>query len=80
MKHELKIDKCYLDAKLAGEKLFEIRVNDRGYQKGDMVEYRSYPTLNECFKHTYEITYVTSYAQQGEYVVFGERHIITEKA
>lgn len=39
MTHELKIQKQWADAKLAGEKPFEIRRNDRGFQKGDIVRY-----------------------------------------
>ena len=40
MIHELKIRKQWADAKFAGEKPFEIRVNDRGFQKGDVVRYK----------------------------------------
>ena len=40
MIHELKIRKQWADAKLAGEKPFEIRINDRGFQKGDVVRYK----------------------------------------
>ena len=40
MIHELKIRKQWADAKLAGEKPFEIRINDRGFQKGDIIRYR----------------------------------------
>ena len=40
MIHELKIQKQWADAKLAGEKPFEIRINDRGFQKGDIVRYK----------------------------------------
>ena len=40
MIHELKIQKQWADAKLAGEKPFEIRRNDRGFQKGDVVRYK----------------------------------------
>ena len=40
MTHELKIQKQWADAKLAGEKPFAIRRNDRGFQKGDIVRYR----------------------------------------
>lgn len=39
MTHELKIQKQWADAKLAGDKPFEIRRNDRGFQKGDIVRY-----------------------------------------
>ena len=41
MTHELKIQKQWADAKLAGEKPFEIRRNDRGFQKGDTVRYKA---------------------------------------
>lgn len=75
MNHDLKIDDCYLQAKLAGDKLFEIRVNDRGFQKGDTVTYREYPNIGNTIKHVFQITYVTSYHQQGEYVVFGEKKV-----
>ena len=40
MTHELKIQRQWADAKLAGEKPFEIRRNDRGFQKGDIVRYK----------------------------------------
>ena len=40
MTHELKIQKQWADAKLASEKPFEIRRNDRGFQKGDIVRYK----------------------------------------
>ena len=75
--HELKIQPCYFNAILSGDKLFEIRRNnDRGFQKGDTV------TLRECdlgLIHTLysgreinaEITYVTNYEQKPEFVVFG---------
>jgi ASC-1-like (ASCH) protein len=73
--HQLKIEDCYLKAKIAGEKLFEIRVNDRFYQKGDMVVYTEYRTGGEVWKHEYEITCVTNYAQNTGFCVFGEKHI-----
>jgi hypothetical protein len=75
MNHDLKIEKPYLQAKLNGDKLFEIRVDDRGYQKGDTVTYTEHPYGKDTIKHTYLITYVTAYNQPGMYVVFGERHI-----
>ena len=76
--HELKIEENYLKAKLAGDKLFEVRVNDRGYQKGDIVVYYEYFYTGKTVKHYFEITYVTHYAQQGCYCVFGERKIDTK--
>ena len=76
--HELKIEPQFLQAKLNGSKLFEIRANDRGYQKGDITEYwdRDHKPLPR--KYRFEITYVTNYAQTNNYVVFGERPLLDE--
>ncbi len=63
--HRIKLQKEFADAVMSGEKTFEIRMNDRGYQKGDLIRFQvvdgyisniSHP-LNE---KTYEITYVLS--------------------
>ena len=72
--HTLKIEPHYLKAKLAGDKPFEIRVNDRGYQKGDTVYYWG-DSLEGPAKYQFVITYVTNYRQADDYVVFGERQI-----
>ena len=77
MVHELKIDNCYLVAKLDGLKLFEIRCNDREYQKGDIVVYAEYNPFRSVAYHMFEILYVTGYMQQQNYVVFGERFVRT---
>ena len=39
MKHELKILKQFADEIIIGNKNFEIRKNDRGYQKGDFIDF-----------------------------------------
>lgn len=39
MIHKIKIEKPYADAVLSGDKTFEIRYDDRGYQKGDVIEF-----------------------------------------
>lgn len=39
MTHEIKIKKSFADAVLSGDKTFEIRWNDRGYQKGDTIRF-----------------------------------------
>ena len=64
MKHEIKLSEDFADAVYSGEKSFEVRENDRGYQKGDLVRFSvvdraarlpvNHP-LNEC---EFEITYV----------------------
>jgi len=79
MKHNLKISEPYLKAKLEGNKLFEIRRNDRGYQKGDTVVYDEYVSLDDHFEHTFEITYVCNYLQKENHVVFGEKHVSSNK-
>ena len=37
MEHQIKILESFADAVYSGEKNFEVRKNDRGYQKGDVV-------------------------------------------
>ena len=78
MTHNLKIDEPYLKAKLAGDKMFEIRHNDRGYQKGDIVEYKEYSYGSQPIIHRFEITYVCNFMQRDNYVVFGEKYIGTK--
>ena len=65
MIHELKIEKPYADAILEGNKTFEIRYNDRGYQKGDLIKFNvtddtikariNHPLNDKCFEITYII-------------------------
>ena len=65
--HEIKIYESYADAVLSGEKTFEIRNNDRGYQKGDRLKFYVtedgsllHKSLHGLFEKEYEITYVHS--------------------
>lgn len=39
MTHELKIERQWADARLSGDLSFEVRRNDRGFQRGDTVRY-----------------------------------------
>ena len=73
MHHTLKIADVYMEAKLEGDKPFEIRFNDRGFQKGDTVTYTT--DRPSPMKHggTWEITYVSSFEQKPNWVVFGDR-------
>ncbi len=77
MHHELKIMPVYFQPVLDGTKTFEIRDNsDRNFQEGDAV------TLNEWDGERFTgrnakrlITFVTDYAQQLGYVVFGMKEV-----
>ena len=40
MTHTIKLRKDFMEPVLSGEKCFEVRENDRGYQKGDHVKFR----------------------------------------
>ena len=75
--HEIKIQKEFMRAKVDGDKPFEIRVNDRGYQKGDTVTYVSDKSPSIAYEGEWEITYVTGFAQKDNWVVFGDRRIDT---
>lgn len=58
MKHILKIWPQYYQAVADGSKTFEVRVNDRGFQKGDHVLLREFDprivTVVGDFGHSYE--------------------------
>lgn len=62
--HEIKIREEFADAVLNGDKTFELRENDRGYQKGDFVKFTVLDRLNvpyvshKLHDEIYEITYV----------------------
>ena len=74
MIHELKTAPVYFNRSWSGEKLFEVRKNDRHFQKGDVIilmewdgeKYTGYQIIGS-------ITYVLSGfdAINSEYVVFG---------
>lgn len=79
--HTIKLSKEFVEPVLMGEKRFEIRENDRGYQKGDRVRFK---VVGEPFnanetnrkkaleKLEYEITYVINgWGLKNGYVVFG---------
>ena len=76
--HVLKINGVYYEAKVAGDKPFEIRYNDdRGFQKGDTVKYMSGHGYSPAYPREgiWQITYVTNYSQKDGYVVFGDKRI-----
>lgn len=73
--HTLKIEEQFMEAKTLGDKPFEIRYNDRGFQKGDTITYKTARVPTMEYEGLYEITYVTAFAQKDNWVVFGDREI-----
>jgi len=78
--HELKLQLPFSDDVLSGRKNFEIRQNDRGYQCGDRVVFRTYDGMIRCHHsvddEVFEITYVMSgWGLKEDYVVFGIKRI-----
>lgn len=81
MIHELKILSSFVNPILDGEKTFEIRENDRGFQKGDRVQFkvvsddwtrRNSSVVNELEHKVFKITYVINgWGLKNGFVVFG---------
>ena len=86
MTHCIKIEADFADAVVSGDKNFEIRKNDRGYQKGDLIKFiplhrnfvkdENHP-LNDKL---YVVTYVLSgHGLAPEFVAFGIREVTSEQ-
>lgn len=87
MTHKIKININFCDAVLSGDKNFEVRLNDRGYQKGDLIQFipwkgfsAGYSVPHELAHKTYTITYVLSgYSGiEDDYCVFGIKEVADE--
>lgn len=81
MIHELKLEISYFDAAQRGDKPFEIRYNDRDYQKGDLVLMKAWWPAGQGNCYCSErpdlrgvITHVTTYEQKDGWCVFGIRY------
>ena len=83
MIHQLKINESFANAVLRGDKTFEVRENDRGFQTGDFVMFTvlynsdGLEMINHPLsKRLYEITYVLSgWGIKEGYVVFGIKRV-----
>lgn len=81
MIHNIKLREEFANAVFSGEKNFEVRWNNRGYQKGDEIRFRVVDKMGIRIEHelsgdgvAYEITYVLSgWGIKEGYVVFGIR-------
>lgn len=65
MTHTLKILDTFAEAVLMGDKSFEIRENDRGFQKGDHIKFQpvgkdGLPIRHAISEKEYKIIYVLS--------------------
>lgn len=88
MVHEIKIEDQFADAVFYGDKTFEVRYNDRGYNKGDIVRFLvmdsqriipGYITAHPLHGAQYQITYVLSgWGIKDDYVCFGIRPVERE--
>ena len=81
MIHELTLKESFCDAIYDGNKTFEIRENDRGFQTGDKVKFipralSGVPMYHKIENKLYEITYVLSgWGIKEGYIVFGIKEI-----
>ena len=83
MTHNIKIRESFAEAVFQGIKTFEVRKNDRGYQKGDFVYFTVLHdsdglemTNHPLSKLYYEITYVLNgWGIEDGYVVFGIKRL-----
>lgn len=82
MTHTIKLNIEFCDPVESGDKPFEIRLNDRGYQKGDRIKFipvkgaMAVYTPHQIELSTYEITYVINgYGLKENYVVFGIKKV-----
>lgn len=85
MIHELKILSSFVRPILDGSKTFEIRENDRGFQKGDRVQFKvvsddwarnNNSIVRELEHKVFEITYVINgFGLKNGFVVFGTSEV-----
>lgn len=83
--HELKLNIEFCIAVLNGEKIFEIRKNDRDYQKGDHIKFipvqrglffTHLPCIHDISQKEYEITYVLNgWGLKDDYVALAIREV-----
>lgn len=66
MIHRLKIEEPYANAVVSGDKNFEVRYDDRGYQKGDIVRFQTVNDKGESVDHMINgAEYIITYALHG---------------
>lgn len=81
--HSLKLNLDFCDDVLSGRKSFEIRNNDRGFQRGDVIQFEPFEVIGTVFRPThkiaecqFEIDYVLSgWGLKEGYVVLGIKKV-----
>ena len=74
--HHIKLNEEYCDSVYVGDKTFEVRLNDRGYQTGDYINFipvdKTGVIDHPIDRRLYKITYVHSgLGLEKMYVVLG---------
>lgn len=79
--HEINLEQFYLEALLDGSMAFVVWMNERGYQKGDILVFHNERTCQNDLSHTnglmrFAVTYVHSgYGVKDGFVVMGVKQI-----
>jgi ASC-1-like (ASCH) protein len=70
MQHELKSLPPFFKAIIDGTKTFEVRLNDRSFKPGDVINLREFTGTNYTGREQWvDVTHVSDYEQQNGYVV-----------
>ena len=84
--HEIKLSLGFCNAVLSGDKLFEIRKNDRAYQTGDHIKFipvkedTRKPVFHGIRDKEYVITFVLSgWGLKEEYVALGIKEVKNDR-
>ncbi len=74
--HDLKILPSFFEQVINGNKMFEIRENDRDYKLGDVLLLREVEPTRTDIEYTgrmkaVQVTYITDWQQKLDFVVMG---------
>ena len=71
MIHELKILPHFFTDVISGKKTFEIRKNDRPFEKGDLLALNEYDADRKCYTGNSCLVYIDYILEDAEYVKNG---------
>jgi ASC-1-like (ASCH) protein len=79
--HELKTDSQYFEEQLQGNKNFEVRLNDRNFQNGDVLVLSEYKDNEYTGRQLYvQVTYILdspNYCKDG-YVIMSTKRLVID--